>query len=1184
MPTTDFALPALGVSGSFVLENTGYFTSSGGTYTSYGYHHANDHFSESFTFGTVTVSCYATTTIYRYGDPTPGEWTKISGVDVTGYPAALSNGGYSYAVADVRAFWTKVDGPDAEDTTLEDAGHYVQMGNTWPLTNPPTAQSLTNCQTSQTFTWTIDLDPIPLTKSETYSLPPAQSKVLHASDRIMDYNWEGDVAWEGTCGLSSSDGSIAWSGKGAPTWGLSHSYGAGVDSGTWFEQTFCPDGEEMVVALAHYGYGRLADSQTISFSLPTGYTYVSDSEEDTDYAEYSINTTTAVGTVESASSTACADPEHGGPWGHQEGGHITSSLSVIVAPFDQMTSMSGDGLECTNPWTSAAFSVPGTASITQSPHNRNSETVLDDAFRVLFTDASLATLDLPLADHHGIFTEWALDRITYDSADWGTYDQYGGHYHGLVKFGLQSPLSVQWAQDDRGASAPPSWWTDVADSSALTRENTIEAVLDTTLKTGVSSITRTLAWATFRTDADMLTAPPGTPDADLWRYGFNFENTYEATKHLLEGEQVYGDTEGGKIPWSEDVWCWNLYRTLRLVVSCDAADGWTIGVVLSYSPTPEIYDPFYTDAEDRAATYTCDWSTQSVTYTASVPATAVEENIDIDLIAAGAPDLYRVNSITITGIPPGPATEFRLHDVQLLAPSADVRLECASPRKVRYGGEPRYTCGAEPEYLGLAQPPEEFNGRWLFGGHRPLTIPCDGGRSVDIAPRYGLKNIARRVNVPDCGALQDFEKDWPEWYNELLGTWGQEGLYGVAYDSPTDTAMANWVDAADEVLGPNYVTDPPQMLWEAIADGDFLAVGRGADGPYDPPITLRVGWIAPAEGMCWANSEEGDAPVWPVRHIFYGSRVATTYSGTAVWTRGAAAATCSLYEQEVGASSRLVDTENTDADGRVRFSAGVNEFRHNEPGADTATNPDYTNRSDYLSDVLVPGETTDALSFGAHHYQPIPTWLLQPLEAIASEYDWDIDQAGRIWAAYIDESGDVRVVWADQLPLSPAWRDAGTPLSGATDWTCPSIVADTDAGRVLVCATSAAATSFSHGTRCSGEGAVTMEWSEVSSDMAQIGDSLTLCDIAYRQGVTALAGYSGGTVYFERSSRDDLSRDELTAGVYQIEVAAAAEERPAVAIGDDGSYLVAVRVGAGIQRYRCAEFSAGFELIDEVTA
>jgi len=377
----------------------------------------------------------------------------------------------------------------------------------------------------------------------------------------------------------------------------------------------------------------------------------------------------------------------------------------------------------------------------------------------------------------------------------------------------------------------------------------------------------------------------------------------------------------------------------------------------------------------------------------------------------------------------------------------------------------------------------------------------------------------------------------------------------------------------------------PILLKFPVASEDKLSAGRDQDGTTDIPVIVRAGSLRPCGGLNWAHSGAGTAPTFGGKIILYGSRVATTYSGgAAAYVRGASGQTCSLYEQEVGGSYRLVDTEDTDADGRVRFSAGVNEFRHNEPGADSATNPDYINRSDYLSDVLVPGETTDALSFGAHHYQPIPTWLLQALEAIASEFDWDIDQAGRIWAAYIDGSGDVRVVWADKSPLSPAWHDAGTPLSGATDWTCPSIVADTDAGRVLVCATSAAATSFRHGTRCSGEGAVTMEWSEVSSDMAQIGDSLTLCDVAYRQGVTALAGYSGGTVYFERSSRDDLSRDELTAGVYQIEVAAAAEERPAVAIGDDGSYLVALRDGTSIKRYRCASLSTGFEIVDEVTA
>ena len=49
----------------------------------------------------------------------------------------------------------------------------------------------------------------------------------------------------------------------------------------------------------------------------------------------------------------------------------------------------------------------------------------------------------------------ALDAIGIDTADWGDHDEHGGPYYGLILVWVQSPLSVQWAQDDRSATARP---------------------------------------------------------------------------------------------------------------------------------------------------------------------------------------------------------------------------------------------------------------------------------------------------------------------------------------------------------------------------------------------------------------------------------------------------------------------------------------------------------------------------------------------------------------------------------------------------------------------------------------------------------------------------------------------------------------------------------------------------------
>jgi hypothetical protein len=628
----------------------------------------------------------------------------------------------------------------------------------------------------------------------------------------------------------------------------------------------------------------------------------------------------------------------------------------------------------------------------------------------------------------------ALDEITHGGS-WTNYDDYGRVYYGLIKPGIQNPLSVQWCQDDRGASEPPSWWERVELGVDAGRESTIEAVVP--IDTGdEQSILRTLAYADFRTDETKLTAPAGTPDEDLWQYGFDWEKTYEATKHLLAGEQVYGDTEGGQMPWSEDVWCWDLYRWLRLVVSCDSDSDWSLSITLSYSPSPLIIDPFYTDAEDRQDGYSVSWTTSSVTYTVTVPANASSVDVDIDLVTAGAPELYRVRSILIEGIPSVAtgASEFRLHDLHLIPPSADTRLECQYPRPMRYGGTARSSC-ADGSSLGTAKHPEEYNSRWLFGGHRPLNIPCDGGRSLDIAPQYGLKMTARRIGDPDCGPLKDFLKGFGETYNELLGTWGQEGIYGATHVASTDAAAADFFDEDDAQLGPNYVSDCPELMWWPIPDGDFLTTSRGADGPGDLPVCLVVGAARLAEGMCWANA--GNAIEIGAKKFFYGSRISLylTSSGS-TYTRGGSGETMTLYEEASNGVRRLVDTENTDADSRVRFTSGVNEFRHNESGPYIGTNPDYADRLDYLSDVLAPDETTDDLSFGIRHYQPIPSFL--GVEAVLAGGDTDILETplGWVFVAYTAGSG-ITVHFYDPTTLAyqviatvsgannPAWLQTG---------------------------------------------------------------------------------------------------------------------------------------------------------------
>lgn len=1222
MAITQQTSGTLSVSGTLPVLNPGWHTWTSGS-TPYAievhFDHPDSHYTQVVSLGAASVRLEAVSARYEW-DTVRLQWNEVGGMgsSIPGYPAAFSNPPNTAKPYKAVARGFKVTRTVGSTVDVE----WIALNWSYWILDALVLTLANTGGSSFDLQYAIEWDPIPLAQAVVEETTPARTHATCVHQLRDQYSWVGDVPVSVTC-VNTTDDTISYNSPSLPQATFQMSWGEG---GKWDHTTPPPP-----FPLKHY-YERYSEAWTLSYGLSDQYGAgfrASGSEDKAGHethATYTFGNGYMTGTV--TGNTAQDEEYAGGPWTENEFIQASTSIGIDLVACDQMTTLtSGAGLKAyathfidqTMDWDagnqkyvqSVTYSdpleldVPGSYSMSFQKTSRYEDRLVpnsaDDVIRVELTSASLGALDLPIADHVMTLHDRALDAIGIDTADWGDHDEHGGPYYGLLLIWVQSPLSVQWAQDDRGEAAPPSWWYDTVTTIPLTRQATIQAVAS--FGGGEAhAIKRDLAWHPTRRVAGWLgEIDPGVAEADLWKHVGDWQRL-SATKHLLAGTIIggpYDMTSGnvtcdeedpvdhtayGEMPWSEDVTDWRLYKTLRFVISSDKTEAWTLHVRLNYE-YDTVTDNYMMATKDRRDGFLCQTHNGTAVYTVNVPGSAASANCDIDLIGANAPYLERVTSITLSGLPGG-YDETVIEDVQLIAPTAGVWVESTDQRPVSSGGEPRYTCGSLPEFLGVAKTPEEYGGFWAMGGHTIARGVRDPGRSVDVAPNWGMPFVIRRNS--DCGALQDELMDFSAWHGQRVGDWGLEGLYGQLHNEITDAAMSDWVDGDDTPLGlatgAGWITHVPILLQFPIGSQDLLSAGRDQDGATDIPVIVRAGCLRPAQGLNWAHSGAGTAPDFGFKIILYGARLDVATSGTAPVGRAGNGLTYTLYEHPSTGSDRLVTTAVTDADSRLRFAKGVNEFRHVEYGSDAMTDPDWLNRYDYLSDVLAPGETTGDLEFGLPHYQVIPTWLLQPLEAIASEYDWDIDQAGRIWAAYIDGYGDVRVVWADQLPLAPAWRDAGTPLSGATDWTCPSIVADTDAGRVLVCATSAAATSFSHGTRCSGEGAVTMEWSEVSSDMAQIGDSLTLCDIAYRQGVTALAGYSGGTVYFERSSRDDLSRDELTAGVYQIEVAAAAEERPAVAIGDDGSYLVAVRVGAGIQRYRCAEFSAGFELVDEVTA
>lgn len=235
--------------------------------------------------------------------------------------------------------------------------------------------------------------------------------------------------------------------------------------------------------------------------------------------------------------------------------------------------------------------------------------------------------------------------------------------------------------------------------------------------------------------------------------------------------------------------------------------------------------------------------------------------------------------------------------------------------------------------------------------------------------------------------------DFSAWHGQRIGTWGLEGLYGQIHNDPDymgGSGMADWTDADDTPLGlaagAGWITHVPILLKFPVASEDKLSAGRDQDGTTDIPVIVRAGSLRPCGGLNWAHSGAGTAPDFGFKSILYGAYLSICTTSSTPVARAAAAESWTLYERnETTLSTRNVGSVNTDADGRARWLAGVNEFSHTEYGADSESDPD-SDRDDFKGDAIAPTETTDDLVFGLHHYQVIPSFASQ-IEDLLTELD-----------------------------------------------------------------------------------------------------------------------------------------------------------------------------------------------------
>jgi hypothetical protein len=962
------------------------------------------------------IYCHAWTTQSAYSWISDA-WSRVSGDAIPGYPAALPAGPPPYGWT-VRVIWVEITAPGCPSTVA------VHSTAQCPTVGGDAVGS-SNFADSVVIPWSISIGALPGDESRAFDgVAAGQAYPLHPSDLRTTFKWKGDVSFSASVGGASYSGTISWDSQNAPTfipWLLySPGYTARIKP---------PMGPG-------YDFARLGSTDSVTWVLSEQFASLETGNE-VDLATVATYYYTSGSISGVVTATGWADEVLTDWWAHAESVNVTSALTYLLRVYDQLSVM-GSGLTAMATYVTDPFAVPGSATITNGPTSRNSDPTMIGPCTLTLVDAGLEAFDLPTADNKCQFDLGPLDWIS-GALDEGYAALSNGVRYGILKLYRQSPLSVQWAQDDRGSAAPPSWWT--WGGSPAPR-----STLDCTVALGAAGTLRRklshYVWDAWTCGANLIvtdTNPPnGTTLANAHKFMFNFDNSVKG-KHGLAGLTWGADVPitAGVVDWaagtptqielqaSEDVYSWDNYGYVKLTVSTTYSAALDCKLNVEYQ-TYTIEDTHDSDAGDRSAAWAViTTGTLEVVYSFTVSAGATSEAVYLDIFSAGNPRLQVVEAVEID-LPAGTGN-FTLHNVELvgrnpvdLTDLGDARLELVYPRKMRYGKEARYD--ANSTLLGYTYRPEEATAAWLFGdGCVGYNSPDDELHDVAVAPE-GIESW--NYVVTDVGKDQSALRDLTYWVSKVSGDWGQEGIYGT-YTVPT----APWLDGDAASIGALYFSDVPELLWKLIEDEDLLTAARDADGTVDMPVAVRCGSVSPAEGMNWANDQDGDKTygdpiVFPSRKFLYGSRIDTVYtvSGSS-YLRVAEDKPMSLYEQKTlggVVTERLCCTDMTDKWGRIRASHGANEKCHTETGA--TSDPD-ADRPAFLSDL-----TNAAHTYGRAHYQEIPTANLSVwVPSIPAAGEMALDLAGRVWVALTNGAGMVAVQWRHQMN-GGTWHIAGYPF------------------------------------------------------------------------------------------------------------------------------------------------------------
>jgi len=506
----------IGSYGTFTLPNTDWETVPAHPSLLEGpfghWYHDAGHFTRTIQHGNCIVQVLCIEASYQWDTV---EWTRISGAeDPDGYPAALGDpGATKCAIASAREYRCIATANGVTDTASAGAGHWMGTWTKGPgpcFPSPLGGMTISGTNVSvTTVSWSIDHGEIPLVQSVSEVTTDARTHATCVHHLRDNYSWAGTISVSADCGTASAQDDVDYSSIHLPMFSVSMSYGAGFQFDTLLNTEVC--GYESI-CVAGWSYDRLGEADGITWSLSDQYngglrasgTEVDlyDPYYDVDVLTYTFTDTSMTGTVASGEGpdTCCVPQPLSGGALHAESIYAETSIGIDLVACDQMTTLtSGAGLKAyathfidqSMVWDAGdqkyiqdttysdplELTVPGSYSMSFQKTSRYEDRLVpnseDDVIQVTFKTSTLEALDLPTADDTMTLHDRALDAVGIDTGDWGDHDEHGGPYYGLICIWVQSPLSVQWAQDDRGEAAPPSWWEYVETSDPVTRQNTL---------------------------------------------------------------------------------------------------------------------------------------------------------------------------------------------------------------------------------------------------------------------------------------------------------------------------------------------------------------------------------------------------------------------------------------------------------------------------------------------------------------------------------------------------------------------------------------------------------------------------------------------------------------------------------------------------------------------------------------